>query len=162
MEQSNPSQTPPLGVGGLYSVKGKEIGLKFLFKYCLNGHLRSFEIVEGELNGAQMKWLSSPNFPACEIIMRTIWMKEKGYRDKFDITVSPADISFDALWNLYDYKVGRIAAEKAFKKLTEADTIKCFVSAPHYKDHQNRKRLALAHLSTFINSKYYEDDWQRA
>jgi hypothetical protein len=60
----------------VYRAKGKEIGLVFLFKYCLNGNLRAFKIEEGNLNGAQMKWLfSNANFPANETIMTTVWMQ---------------------------------------------------------------------------------------
>ena len=66
-----------------YRAKGKEIGLVFLFKYDLNGNLKLFEISEGELNAKQMKWLfAMGNFPACESIMRSIWMIDKDYKPK--------------------------------------------------------------------------------
>ena len=74
-----------------YRAKGKEIGLVFLFKYDLNGNLKLFEISEGELNNEQMKWLFSPNFPANENIIKTIWSKDKKYTKVFDIEKSPPD-----------------------------------------------------------------------
>jgi hypothetical protein len=146
-----------------YRAKGKEIGLVFLFKYCLNGNLKLFEISEGELNGQQMKWLfAQANFPADESIMKTLWMKDKKYLKVFEIEKSIADLSFDALWNLYDNKVKRVECEKQFTKLKEADVIKLFLSVPKYKDYLQRKRIAQAHLSTYINQRYFEDDWSKA
>ncbi|PDS22400.1 hypothetical protein [Flavobacterium branchiophilum] len=145
-----------------YRAKGKTIGLLFLFKYNLNGHLKLFEISEGELNNEQMNWLFSSNFPANENIIKTIWSKDKKYTKVFDIEKSPADLSFEALWNLYDNKVKKYEAEKSFKKLKEADIIKSFLAVPGYNKYLQRKGIAKAHLSTFINQRYFEDDWSKA
>lgn len=146
-----------------YRAKGKEIGLVFLFKYDLKGNLKLFEIAEGELNAQQMKWLfASANFPADESIMRSIWMKDKKYLKVFEIEKSVANLSFEALWNLYDNKVKKFESEKSFKKLKEADIIKCFLSIPGYNKYLQRKGVAKAHLSTFINQRYFEDDWVKA
>ena len=146
-----------------YRAKGKEIGLVFLFKYDLKGNLKLFEIAEGELNANQMKWLfASANFPADESIMRSIWMKDKKYLKVFEIEKSVANLSFEALWNLYDNKVKKFECEKSFKKLKEADIIKCFLSIPGYSKYLQRKGVAKAHLSTFINQRYFEDDWSKA
>jgi hypothetical protein len=146
-----------------YRAKGKDIGLIFLFKYDLNGNLKLFEISEGELNALQMKWLfAGANFPANESIIKTIWIKDKVFRDKFEIDVSPAKLDFESLWILYDNKVKRHESEKQFLKLKEADVIKIFISVPKYKDYLLRKRIAQAHLSTYINQRYFEDDWSKA
>lgn len=146
-----------------YRAKGKEIGLVFLFKYDLKGNLKLFEIAEGELNAQQMKWLfASANFPADESIMRSIWMKDKKYLKVFEIEKSVANLSFDALWNLYDNKVKKFESEKSFKKLKEAELIKCFLAVPGYNKYLQRKGVAKAHLSTFINQRYFEDDWSKA
>ena len=146
-----------------YRAKGKEIGLVFLFKYDLNGNLKLFEVCEGTLTPAQMKWLFvGANFPANESIIKSIWMKEKAYKDKFEIEVSPAKLDFETLWNLYDNKVKRVESEKQFNKLKEADLIKIFLSVPRYREYLQRKRIAQAHLSTFINQRYFEDDWSKA
>ena len=69
-----------------YRAKGKTIGLEFLFKYDLNGSLKVFEIVDGELNGEQMQWLFSSNFPATEEIIKTNWIKLDKYKKVFEIT----------------------------------------------------------------------------
>lgn len=142
-----------------YRAKGKEIGLVFLFKYDLNGNLKLFEISEGELNNEQMKWLFSPNFPANENIIKTIWCKDKKYTKVFDIEKSPADLSFEALWNLYGYKESRKDAEKFFSKLKEADVIKCFIQVPKYKKKIALTGIAQALLGTWLNKQRYNDEY---
>ena len=142
-----------------YRAKGKEIGLVFLFKYDLNGNLKLFEISEGELNNEQMKWLFSPNLPANENIIKTIWSKDKKYTKVFDIEKSPADLSFDALWNLYGYKESRKDAEKFFSKLKEADVIKCFIQVPKYKKKIALTGIAQALLGTWLNKQRYNDEY---
>ncbi len=83
-----------------YRAKGKEIGLVFLFKYDLQGNLKQFEIAEGELNEQQIKWLFSSHFPSSEIIMKTVWMKDKKYLKVFyrkgakDAKVNSVDFCF--------------------------------------------------------------------
>ena len=116
-----------------YRAKGKDIGLEFLFKYDLNGDLKAFEIQEGQLNNEQIGWLFSPNFPATEIIMKTVWMVKEKYIKVFQVEVSPADLSFDALWIIYDYKVAKQDAIKFFKRLNESEKIEVFIDVPKYK-----------------------------
>ncbi|WP_300978907.1 hypothetical protein [Flavobacterium sp.] len=144
-----------------YRAKGKEIGMVFLFKYDLNGNLKGFEIAEGELNPDQIKWLFE-NFPATEILMTDIWMKDKKYTKVFEVEKSPPNLAFESLWNLYDNKVKKFEAEKAFNKLKEPDIIRCFLSVPGYNKYLQRKGIAKAHLSSFINKRYFDDDWNKA
>ncbi|WP_269222031.1 hypothetical protein [Flavobacterium sp. IMCC34518] len=142
-----------------YRAKGKEIGLVFLFKYDLNGNLKLFEISEGELNEEQIKWLFS-HFPATESIMKTIWMRDKKYKKVFEVEKSPADLCFEALWKLYDHKIAKFHAEKAFEKLKEESVIKCFLSIPIYKKYLAHSKIAQAHLATYINGRYYENEYK--
>lgn len=144
-----------------YRAKGLTIGLEFLFKYDLNGNLREFQIVEGILNGEQMVWLFSSNFPATESVIKLKWMKIDKYKKVFEVTVSPADVSFEAFWNLYGYKVDKFQAEKYFKKLKEADLIKLFLSIPEYKKFCERKNIAQKYPSTYITQRSFIDDYKR-
>jgi hypothetical protein len=146
-----------------YRAKGKEIGLVFLFKYDLNGNLRVFIIEEGELNAKQMQWLfASANFPANESLIRSVWMKEEKYTKVFEIEKSPAVLTFEALWELFGHKIKKFEAENKFKKLKEADVIKCFTSLPNYKKYLQRKGVAQTNLATYIHQRYFEDDWSKA
>jgi hypothetical protein len=143
---------------GLEDLKGKAIGLVFLFKYDLKGNLKLFEISEGELNQDQIKWLFS-HFPAQEVDITKVWMKEKKYTKVFVIEKSPADLSFDSLWNLYGYKESRKDAEKSFNKLNEEQKIKCFIQVPKYIKKLARSSTAQALLATWINKERYNDEY---
>lgn len=142
-----------------YRAKGKEIGLVFLFKYDLNGNLKLFEISEGELNLKQINWLFSENFPATEMIVKTIWMKDEKYTKVFEIDISPADLSFEALWNMYGYKESRKEAEQKFKKLTEAEKIKCFIQVPKYLKKLSKSTISQALLSSWIHKQRFNDEY---
>lgn len=81
-----------------YRAKGKKIDIVLLFKYDLNSNLKLFEICDGKLRDDQLKWLFS-KFPVNENDMKTLWMVNEKYTKVFIIEVSPADLSFEALWN---------------------------------------------------------------
>lgn len=143
----------------IYRAKGKEIGLVFLFKYDLNGNLKLFEII-GELLEKQSTWLFQPTrFPSTEEKIK-FWIKSKEFSEKFDVQVSPADLSFEALWKLYDHKIAKFHAERAFEKIKEEAKIKCFLSIPKYKAYLQVSKIAQAHLATFINGRYYENEYK--
>lgn len=76
------------------------------------------------------------------------------------IEITP-DLSFEALWNLYNYKIKRVESEKCFNKLKEADVIKLFLEVPKYNKYMTKKTHDKAHLSTFINKRMFEDDFSK-
>ena len=142
-----------------YRAKGKTIGLIFLFKYDLNGNLKLFEIEEGILNDDQIKWLYSYNFPATESLMQNIWMKDVKHTKVFEVEVSPADTSFESLWNLYDHKVSRKESETNFNKLKQGEVIKCFIEVPFYLEYLKKNPgIGKLHLSTYISKRRFEDE----
>lgn len=142
-----------------YTVKSKEKGLMFLFKYCLKGHLKAFEILDGELNAKQMKWLfAAANFPADESIMRSVWQKEKTYTSNFEIKKATPILDFENFWQLYNYKVKKELSEKAWNKLNDADKIKCFLRLKKYNQILASSGQAKAHLVTWINQKRFNDE----
>ena len=142
-----------------YRAKGKTIGLIFLFKYDLNGNLKAFEIEEGELNEEQKQWLFNGRFPADESTIKIVWMKDEKYTKVFTVEVSPADLSFDALWNLYDNKIAKNDAIKSFKKLKPGEVIKCFIEVPYYLQYLKKNPgIAKLYLATYINKRRFEDE----
>jgi len=141
-----------------YTVK-IEKGDIWQFKYNLNGFLIGFNVLEGEISQAHSDWLFvKGKFPYHEDKIKD-WQKNL---KQLTIEVLEPDISFEALWNLYGNKVSRFDAQKSFKKLSQADQIKCFLSIPGYKKYVARKQIGTAHLATFINRQYYNDDWAKA
>ncbi|GGB82798.1 hypothetical protein GCM10007424_23540 [Flavobacterium suaedae] len=150
-----------------YLVEGRETGVKFLFKYDLNGFIASFQVTGTLMNEQQVNWLFKvpeddvcPRFPAKEAEFKMRWIESKEMKKKFVITVQPPDLSFDAMWLLYDHKVSKQDALKAYKKLAknEGDLIKCFTAIPVYNAYIATKSTAKLHLSTYINGRRYEDE----
>ncbi len=143
-----------------YTVKSKNSENIWVFKYHLNGTLAGFEILDGTLNEEQITWLFfKGKFPYLQEHVERWRQKLKA---NFEVVIGEPDLSFEALWILYDYKVGRQDAEKAFTKISEADIIRCFQSVPAYKKHISFKKTSQAYLSRFINGGYFKDDWAKA
>jgi hypothetical protein len=151
-----------------YLAEGREVGLKFLFKYNLNGFLAGFEVTGEQMNEQQVDWLAKvpdgellPRFPFKEADFKGKWLDSPAMLKKFTISIQPPDLSFDALWNLYNHKRNRPDAIKAYKKLEKKpdDLIKCFMAVPFYLEFLNRPQSPpQMHLSTFINGRRYEDE----
>ena len=150
----------------VYRAQGKEIGICFLFKYDLNGHLKAFEVAEGNMNANQVRWLvklstdgTHTRFPAFEADFKERWLNDVEIKAKFDIKVSPADISFEAWWKIYNLKVKKELTEKAWKKLSEADQIDAFLALPRYEAFLTQSGQAKAHPVTWINQKRWLDEY---
>lgn len=153
-----PTKSINMALETTYRVKGKSVDVVLLFKYDLNSNLKLFEISEGQLTDVQLKWLFG-QFPVNENDMTAVWMKSEKYTKFFDIEKSPADLSFEALWNLYGYKESRKDAEKFFNKLTEQEKIKCFIQVPKYKKKIAQTSIAQALLATYINKQRFNDEY---
>lgn len=142
-----------------YTVKSKNTDNVFVFKYGLNGILCEFKILEGLLSENQIQWFFfKGKFPIAEYQIKE-WIKNP--KSNFEITIGTPDLSFEALWNLYNYKVKRHEAEKRFNMLKESDIIKLFIQVPKYNKYMTRKTHDKAHLSTFINKRMFEDDYSK-
>lgn len=143
-----------------YRVTGKTTAVAFIFKYDLNGDLKVFEIVGEPLNEQQKYYLfgSAYRFPIDEEKI-IIWAKNPTFTEKFKVEKIPADLSFERLWEAYNYKMGKKDAEKSFKKLKEADVIKLFLSLKGYENHLKRTAQAKAYLATYINKEYFNNEY---
>lgn len=142
-----------------YTVNSKNSDNVWTFKYDLNGHLLQFNRLEGVLSNNQVNWFFfKGKFPYYEEQIKE-WIKN--LKQNFEITIGTPDLSFEALWNLYNYKIKRVEAEKCFNKLKPADIIKLFIEVPKYNKYLTKKNHDKAHLSTFINKRMFEDDFSR-
>lgn len=142
----------------IYTVKSKYDTHIWEFQYDLNGHLRTFKILEGELSVKQMKWLfGGQNFPANEVMMKTIWMKK--LRSNFEVVVGEPDLSFEAFWNAYNHKVKKVVSERAWNRLSKKDRLDALKAIKSYEGYLHRKGIAKAHPATYLNQRYWEDSF---
>ena len=142
----------------IYRATGKTIGLVLLFKYDLKGDLREFKIEEGELTNEQMKWLYSERFPANEQLIKR-WSTNDNYKKVFTVEKFNSDISFNAFWVLWNLKIKKELAEKAWNKLNESEKIKCFLVHKSYETYLQKTGIPKAHLVTWLNQKRYNDEY---
>lgn len=142
-----------------YRITGRKTAVEFVFKYDLNGDLREFYITGETLTEGQKAWLfSSCRFPIDEDKIQK-WTKMPEMMQRFKVQKILADLSFDALWKQYDYKMGKKDAIKSFNKLKEADIIKVFLSLKGYEAHLKRTGQAKAYLATYINKEYFNNEY---
>jgi hypothetical protein len=92
-------------------------------------------------------------------MIKAVWMKDEKYTKVFEIEVSPADLSFESLWALYNYKVAKQDAINCVKKLKEADLIEVFIDVPKYLQWlKYNPKVPQLHLASYINGKRYQDE----
>ena len=93
----------------IYTIKGRNIQILWEFHYDLEGYLIDFKILEGRLNETQIKWLFNPNrFPYREALINS-WKAIKN----FEITIGKPELTFEAFWNTYNYKVKKVSRPKS-------------------------------------------------
>lgn len=142
-----------------YRAKGKKIGLVMLFNYDLKGNLKAFSIDEGVLDPTQQNWLFDiRHFPSNEDKMK-FWASSPDFLNKFDVQIIPADLSFENAWNIYNYKMSKKDAEKAYVKMTTSEKIDFFISLPKYEGFLKKSKTAKAYLATYINGRYFENEY---
>lgn len=138
-----------------YTVKSRSAPNLWQFKYHLNGVLAEFKVLDGILSEKQMVWLAT-HFPFQENFIREWQTKAK---DNFEIKINLPELTFEVLWDLYDFKVSKTDALRSFKKLNDGEILRLFLAIPKYKTHLIQSKVSQAHLATFINKRRFDDDW---
>lgn len=138
-----------------YTVKGRKTNNIWEFKYSLNGILKSFKILEDEiLSDEQLSWLKR-HFPYKEATI--LQWKEKIIN--IEVLVGLPDLSFDAFWGLYNYKVGKANAQKQWNKLSEADKMNAIKSIKAYDGFIKRKQIAKVYPERYLKHRRFEDQF---
>lgn len=143
-----------------YTVIGSSFKGAMVFKYCLNGYLTSFELKDSDpLTEKQQNWMFRlGKFPYKEQELQA-WKAIVN----FTITEGELDLSFEVFWNAYGHKVKRQMAMKSWTKLSDDDKIAALAGIKHYLGYLKRKKnIEKAHPSTYLNQRYWEDEWGSA
>lgn len=139
-----------------YTVKGRNIPIYWEFKFDLNGSLKSFKLEEdSELSEKLVTWLFHPKrFPHKESIIKS-W---EGIKN-LELIKGEPDLSFESFWKNYNHKVGKIPAEKAWKRLTKAEKLKAFQTIKPYNGYLRRKGIEKAYPQKYLNQKKFNDEF---
>ncbi len=136
-----------------YTIKVRKHPLIWEFQYDLNGFLKAFKI-EGILNQKQREFLFY-NFPYTE---KEIDLYKKNVK-LFEVIIGKPDLSFDTFWKLYNYKMGKINAQKQWKKLTELEKLNAIKSIKAYDGFLKRKQIAKVYPERYLKYKRFDDQF---
>lgn len=131
-----------------------------IFKYHLEGHLFSFELLEGKLLEKQVEWFfKTGNFPYYESEIKA-WLKGK-MRRHFEIEVGEPNLSFDAFWELYGHKTRKSETKQYWdKKMNNAERVKAFMGLKKYNNHlQINDWKNKVDPIRFLKHRRYEDEY---
>lgn len=138
----------------LVTIKKKETAKVIL--YYEEGLLTCLEIKTPSLTPEQISWIKQ-TMPASETFLKPL---EGGF-----ITVEeiPQDLSFNAFWEAYNYKVGK--KERALKywtALTETERMQVFKAIPKYNywlaQRPNMDRL---YPEGFLHQRRFENEFNK-
>lgn len=115
-----------------YTIKGKESGYIWRFKYNLDGSLYSFEVLEGTFSERQSKWLFEGGRFPYKLSMIDIWKKH--LTKNFEIEESLPAYTFDVFWDMYAKKQTKKQSCDFWKKMKEADRVKAIQGIRRYNN----------------------------
>lgn len=69
-------------------------------------------------------------------------------------------IDFQTFWNAYGLKRDRIAAERAWKRLSAKDQQAAYAGIPAYCEDCQRRGIAMMYAQGYINHRRWEDEIQ--
>lgn len=141
-----------------YTVKAKQRPDVWVFKYHLNGVLKSFEVLEGILGSKQTDWLfRTGHFPYLE---REIKKWPKDLRDYFEVTTGLPDTSFKAFWEAYAKKVKITRSKQLWKKLNQAQRLRALEGIRRYDNYLRLQNgIAKMNPDTYLYQKRWNDEF---
>jgi len=137
-----------------YTLKVIGPNLVWEFKYNLEGYLKSFEILEGQLSEKTQRWLFHPSrFPYTENACKSFKCIKN-----VELLEADLDLSFDVFWNTYNRKVGKkVQAQNSWKKLSKSDKILALKGIKKYDRYLSRKHgVEKAYPSTYLNQRQWK------
>lgn len=136
-----------------YSLTSERFSGEILFTYNEDGKLDALEI-RAEISAEQRAWLYK-NLPVNETALEAL-VKIPGSTMK--ITQIEPDLSFERFYRLYNYKVGKKEAEKAWERLNKANKAKAINALRKYEQWLSRANVAKLYPATYLNQERFNDE----
>lgn len=136
-----------------YLIKGKTA--KAVAEYEADGLLHSVKFDGGD--EPARSWLLR-NLPTDESHIAAFGAQ---YAHRLQVVATPPDLSFNAFWDSYGYKVGKKdKVEQLWKSLSEADKIACLKAVPKYNRWiASKTSMEKAYPQTFLNQRRWENEF---
>lgn len=136
-----------------YILTHRKIKGSILMEYDDKGRAMSFQF-DCEVSNELWEFMMD-NFPATEVSLKDPLFKN------FKVSPMPADISFDAFWNTYGYKVGnKPRTEKLYKLLSDMERTHVMVSIKGYNSYLSaHPTQEKCYPETYLNQRRWENSF---
>lgn len=138
----------------IVTFKGKTQNITVTAAYNEAGKLRSIDFGDTELPVEPIMWIKQM-MPATEQQLGDIGHVAL-------IEPVPTDLSFNAFWEKYGYKVGnKSRAIKEWTSLNTDDRIKCLRAIPQYHQYlKNKPNIDRLYPETFLHQRRFENQFK--
>lgn len=139
-----------------YILTSNKLQGKILFEFNSNGYIRAFEIEsKDDVQEKLIKWLFS-RFPVHEKAMDL-----PEFYKLFRIEKVYPDLSFEAFWEAYSYKVGKKdKTRKLWEALSDPDKAQALTACPKYRYYLSTKtNMEQAYAETWLRNRRFEDQY---
>jgi len=138
------------------ALTSKKFNGQILFKYNLNDYLISFE-VQADLDESQLIYF----YKFLPWTRSKLFAMQSLPGNEITITEIPDDLSFEAFWNRYNYKVGKKNKVKhIWDNLPEATRVKVLQSVTYYNAWLSKTGYNKCYPETYLNQERYENEYR--
>ena len=136
-----------------YLLKHKKITGSIMFTYDDQGRIIAFAF-DCEISNEIWDFIMD-HFPT-----RIETLQHKAYKN-FQLIEVPMDVSFDAFWNVYAYKVGnKERARKLYNVLEDNIRVQIFAAIKKYNTWlSSKKSIEKLYPETFLNQRRWENSF---
>lgn len=132
---------------------GRKAGLRIVFKYDLNGVLRSVEF-DGAWTDELVERIKV-KIPA-NVMYCISQIKEQKHGSQW-IFKELTDLTFDAFYKQYPNKLGKKKeAQKTWDKMSEAERMDAMLYLGEYLPKKAKEGTNIPYASSYLNGKYWE------
>lgn len=140
-----------------YTIKSKDVCAVWVFKYQLDGELRSFEVLDGSFTVKQADWLfRGGRFPYNEEIMKK-WLTY--FKKYFEIEVGIPEITFDYFYEFYGKKRTKSEAKKFWSKMSPKDRTLAVLGVKRYLNICKLDNRSPVDPIRYLRNRRFEDEY---
>lgn len=133
-----------------YSLTSDKTEGDLLFEYNDRNMLVGFQC-RAELTDEQLVWILN----RLPLTFEDLQAFAKNGRK---LTEIPLTLDFETFYNKYGKKVGKLEAERAWKRLSEGDKLKAMMKIDKLKAYYFSKNIEIPYPATYLNKRRFEDE----
>lgn len=140
--------------GSSFVLSGENLTGVVIYKFDLNERISGIEF-ELEDN-AQLKFFSE-RIPFHAVDLEQYIKQQQANGKKVSLKKTPADLSFDRFWQLYDKKASKKKqAQNIWNKMSRGDKVQCMLFIPKYSHMKQLDNTEKMYANTFLNQELWK------